>query len=115
MRGRKLFRWWLTAVLLVVIAAPTEAQSLRVDPRTVSVNAWKLVQSPTQPVASGKQLRRRRTLKFVLIGGAVGFAVGAWMGRQLGGDTDVRTDEIWKGGVRAGAIGAAAGFLLSKR
>jgi len=102
-------------VLLVVIAAPIEAQSLRIDPAIVSVNAGKLAQSPAQPVASGKQLRRRRTLKFVLIGGAVGFAVGAWMGREFGGDTDVRTAEIWKGGLKAGAIGAAAGFVLSKR
>lgn len=35
------------------------------------------------------------------------------MGYEFGGDTDVREAEIWKGGLRVGAVGAVAGWLFS--
>jgi len=32
------------------------------------------------------------------------------MGHEFGGDTDVRASEMWKGGAKAGAVGAFAGW-----
>jgi len=98
------------------VPLPFVGQSLTINPAIISVNAAALVQSPpSQSSTSGRQLRRHRTLKFVVIGAGIGFTFGAWLGREFGGDTDVRTGEIWKGGLKGGALGAGIGFVLSQR
>src|SRR5262245_25998288 len=84
------------------------SQSLTIKPAIIAINAAALVQSPPpgQSSTGGRQLPRHRTLKFVVIGAGIGFTFGAWLGREFGGDTDVRTGEIWKGGLKGGALGA---------